>query len=469
MSSSPDIIAPAAAVAGAAAPRKGMLGWNRAQIYVLLLLVLLNISNYLDRGVISILQEPIKHDLKLQDWQLGMISGPAFALLYSLSGVPVARIADRANRITVLSIALAMWSAMTAACGLAGSFLHLVVARVGVGAAEGACTPTSHSLVADMFEPRQRGLALSMLTTSIPLAQLMAPLIGGVIAMNYGWRTAFVVVGLPGIAIALVMWLTVKEPRHAAVVQAPKPGSFFVNMRKLLAKRSFVWLFAASAFMGASVTGTNLFTASYFLREYHLTLTQVGLVMAVGLGLAGLTGTFLGGWIADRFAGSHGRSYPWTCGVGAAFAGLFFVIVYTRDDWRWALPFLLLANIFTDFKNGPNTAAAQNMSPPEMRSTTSAVMMVAVIAIGATVGPLMIGTLSDIFGARAFPDALGHFPTICPGGKPLPGAAEAVGKACASASAAGLRTALMAPCVTYILASLCFYMSGRTIKEPLEA
>ncbi|OYY92090.1 MAG: hypothetical protein B7Y45_00985 [Sphingomonas sp. 28-66-16] len=449
--------------------RSGFRGWNRTQIYMLVLLVLLNMSNYLDRGVISILQEPIKQDLKLQDWQLGMISGPAFALLYSIAGIPVARIADRSNRITVLSIALAIWSGMTAACGLAVGFTHLVIARLGVGAAEGACTPTSHSLVADLFEPRQRGLALSVLTTSIPIAQLMAPLIGGVVAMTWGWRTAFVVVGLPGLVLALVIWLTAKEPRHApGAAKVASPGKFFADMRKLLAKRDFRWLFVASAFMGASITATNLFTASYFLRQFHLSLAQVGALMAAGLGVAGLAGTFIGGWIGDRFAGTYGRSYPWACAIGAGLASILFVIVFTRASWQWAIPFLLLANIATDFKNGPNSAAAQNMAPPEMRATTSAVLMVAVIAIGATFGPMMLGAVSDVFGARAFPDALGNFSAMCPGGKPSPNAAANIGKACEIAAAAGLRTAMLVPCATYMCAALCFYLSGRAITEPLE-
>lgn len=449
--------------------RTGWRLWSPTQIYVLVLLMLLNMSNYLDRGIISILQEPMKQDLSLQDWQLGMISGPAFALLYSVAGIPIARIADRSNRITVLSIALAIWSGLTAVCGLATSFSHLVLARVGVGAAEGACTPTSHSLIADTFQPRQRGLALSILTTSIPVAQLIAPLIGGVVAMTWGWRSAFVAVGLPGLILAALLWLTVRDPRAAPAKTDARPSTFFADMKILFAKRSFVWLFVASAFMGASITATNAFTASYFLRQYHLTLGQVGALMAAGLGAAGLIGTFLGGWLADRFAGTHGRSYPWTCALGAGLASIFFLIVFTRDSWAVAIPFLLIANISTDLKNGPNTAIAQNIAPPGMRSTTSAVMMLAVIAIGATMGPLMIGTVSDIAAARAFPDALGSFVAMCPGGKPAPDAAAAIGKMCSAASAQGLRTALMIPSATYALAAIAFFICGRVIDEPLEA
>lgn len=227
--------------------------WTPMQIWVLFLLALVNISNYLDRGVLSILQEPIKEELLLADWQLGLISGPALRLLYSISGIPAARIADRFDRITVLSIAITIRSGMTALCGAATSFAQLALARIGVGAGEGACTPVSHSLISDHFPPRQRGMALSILTTSIPMAQLVAPLIGGVIAMQYGWRTAFVVVGLPGIAVALLLRLTLKEPRNDAANQMAAParkdaGRFRDDLRLLFGNRAFVWHWLGATF-----------------------------------------------------------------------------------------------------------------------------------------------------------------------------------------------------------------------------
>lgn len=442
--------------------------WTGTQIRILVLLMLVNMSNYLDRGIIAILQEPMKQDLHLQDWQLGMISGPAFAVLYSVAGIPIARLADRANRITVLAIALTIWSGLTALCGAAASFMHLVLARVGVGAAEGACTPTSHSLIADAFAPRQRGMALSVLTTSIPVAQLFAPLIGGVVAMTYGWRVAFLVVGIPGLFLAALLWFTVKEPRDSAPAQQVRVSSFWGDIRILFAKRSFVWLFIASVFMGMSITSTNAFTASYFLRQYNLSIAEVGALMAAGLGVAGLTGTFLGGWIADRFAGVYGRSYAWTCSLGATLASVFFLIVFNLDNWLIAVPFLLLANIATDLKNGPNTAVAQNIAPPGMRSITSAVMMMGAIGVGTTIGPLMIGAISDLSAAQMFPAALGSFAEMCPGGKSAPGAVSALSDACSAASAGGLRTALLLPCATYLLSAASFFICGRVIDEPLE-
>ena len=444
--------------------------WTPTQIYSLGLLILLNLSNYLDRTIVGILQQPMKDELRLEDWHLGVISGPAFAVFYSLAGVPIARLAERLNRVTLISCALAIWSTMTALCGAAANFLHLVLARVGVGAAEGACTPCSHALVSDMFPARQRGFAMSLLTTSIPIAQLLAPIIGGYVAMTWGWRVAFVVVGLPGVVLAALIFFTMKEPREQpGSTHVPTRTSFFADMKLLLANRAFVWLFVASAFMGQSITSTNLFTASYFIRQYELTLAQVGTIVGVGSGLAGLLGTFLGGMLADRYAGKYGRSYPIVCGIGALLAGVFFTIVFTREAWYLALPFLLLANVSTDMKNGPNVAAAQNLAPPHMRATASAVLMVAVIVLGSGIGPIVLGTISDAVAASSFQSALGTFKEVCPGGRAATGAAGEVATACAHASAAGLRGGLMAPCVTFILAGICFIQSGRAIRKPLEA
>lgn len=447
--------------------------WSPLQIWVLFLLVLVNISNYLDRGVLSILQEPIKEELLLADWQLGLISGPAFALLYSLSGIPAARIAEKLNRVTVLSIAITIWSGMTALCGAANSFAQLALARIGVGAGEGACTPVSHSLVSDHFPPRQRGMALSVLTTSIPIAQLMAPLIGGVIAMQYGWRTAFVAVGLPGILVAILLRLTLRDPRHdmtntLVARKTQGSGKFLDDIRLLAANRSFVWLWFGATFLGQAVGATNVFTASYFLRQYDLTLAEVGAIMAAGLGAAGLIGTFAGGWLADRYAGEYGRSYPFMCAVAATGAGLMFAVVFTSTSWQIALVFLLLANIMGDMKNGPVYAAVQNMSPPHMRSTATAVILIGVIALGTGMGPMIVGLVSDHVAALSLAPSLGAYEVVCPGGKPLATASAEMGLACAQASAAGMRAGLLAACLAYAAAAPCFLLSARAIREPLQ-
>jgi predicted MFS family arabinose efflux permease len=444
--------------------------WTMMQVYVLLLLTLVNVSNYLDRGVLSILQEPIKHDLRLADWQLGVIGGPAFAIFYSVAGIPAARFAERLNRISILSVALGLWSVMTALCGATSSFLQLTLARLGVGAGEGACSPISHSLVSDTFQPRQRGMALAILTVSIPVAHLMAPLIGAVAASAYGWRAAFVMIGLPGVVLAILLRLTVKEPRHDAankLASRERPGRFLDDIGLLARNKAFVWLFVATTFMGQAVTAVNVFTASYFVRTFHLTLTQAGALVAVGVGVAGLIGTFVGGYLADRFAGEYGRSYPIIVGVAAGLAGVLFLITFNMNVLAVAFPFLLLANFSSEMKNGPNYAAVQNLAPPHMRTTAAAIIMIAVVVLGGGTGPWLVGIVSDYGAAHAFPAALGHFAAICPGGKPVAGAPVALAQACGLASAAGLRLGMLVPCIAYLLAAPCYVYCGLSIREKL--
>ena len=191
------------------------LQWRPYQIYLVGLLLLVTVSNYLDRIVIGVLQEPIKIELGLTDRQLGLLTGPAFALFYSVAGIPVARLAERANRAHVLGAAIAVWSVMTALCGTAKNYAVLLLCRVGVGMGEGGCIPVSHSLLADNFSMRQRGVVMSIVSAAPSVATILAPIIGGLVAEYYGWRMAFLIVGLPGLLLAVLVWFTIREPRTA--------------------------------------------------------------------------------------------------------------------------------------------------------------------------------------------------------------------------------------------------------------
>src|SRR5690606_2417745 len=285
-------------------------GWTGRQISVLMTLILVNVFNVLDRGILAILQQPIKEDLLLSDWQLGILSGPAFAALYAVSGVPIARLADRGNRSLILAIAVSVWSMMTALCGVAQSYFHLLICRLGVGAGEGACTPTTHALISSHFSARQRGLAMAVLTTSIPIAQMMAPLLGGYATAVWGWRTAFLIAGLPGILVAGLVLVVLRErPNEESGASAKTSTSYWTNVKALLGHRPYLFLCLASVFMGQALSTTNAFSASFFMRQHGFSVEQAGWVTAAGLGIAGFLGTMIGGVLADRFAGRHGRSY----------------------------------------------------------------------------------------------------------------------------------------------------------------
>jgi MFS transporter, Spinster family, sphingosine-1-phosphate transporter len=443
--------------------------WRPYQIYLIIILTLVSTSNYMDRMIVPILQEVIKADLQLTDTQLGLLTGPAFALLYSMSGIPIARLAERVNRRKLLSVVVALWSAMTALCGLAPSYFFLAMCRVGVGMGEGGCIPISHSLISDYFRPNQRGLAMAIFSTSAPIAGILIPIAGAYVAHIWGWRVAFMVVGLPGLLVSLLVFRTLREPRvegggDSMVVEREAHQSFRADLKWLMNSRAFVYLFLAGAFTGLGNMGTAVFIVSFFSRVHEFTIVQAGSVVALN-GVMGLIGTFVGGYFADRYASPAGRSYPIVCAVGMAMAFVFYLAALYVDGWMLALGFVLIANIGTDLKNGPAFATVQNIAPVRMRATAAALYMFAATLIGTGFGPLIVGTLSDVFAQHVFAFA-GDFTQSCPGGRAPAGAIADLARACAEASALGLRRAMAVICFMYIGATVTFFLAARSLRAP---
>lgn len=448
--------------------RRGGGVWTTYQLWVLALLVAINTSNYLDRAVLGILQQPIKLELSLTDWQLGVISGPAFAILYAMTGVPIARWAERGRRARILTLALTLWAAMTSACGLARSYVHLVLARIGVGVGESACTPVSHSLLSDYFPPRQRGTAMAILMTSIPIGSALGAFAGGVVAHRWGWRVAFAVVGLPGLVLAFLAWLTLREPGRgqldgAAVV--PPPLSFARDFRALMKTPGFGHVLAAGVLMGIGLYGSSLFIPSYYLRSYGLNLSQVGAIVGAGAGAAGLVGVLAGGYVADRFAGDHGRSYMIVPAFGTLANGVFLILAFIQPSWAAAFALITLAGISNNLKDGPIYAAVQNMVPTQMRATAAAINLICINALGGGIGPLITGAISDRVTARVFPSGLGAYDAVCRAHHPA--AQSALGKACVGASATGLRAGLIIVCLFLLWAAFHLWRASRRLDLKL--
>ncbi|KQY92283.1 MFS transporter [Caulobacter sp. Root1455] len=440
--------------------------WRPYQIYILALLLLVTVCNYLDRIILGVLQEPIKRELSLSDAQLGLLSGPAFAIFYSVAGIPIARLAERINRASLLAFVVAFWSAMTAFCGLSQGYAQLLLSRVGVGMGEGGCIPISHSLLADNFSMRQRGVVMSVVSTAPSLATILAPVIGGLVAQQYGWRVAFLAVGLPGLLLAVLVWLTLKEPRtqgQAAVRTERQKGSFFSDFKWLAGNRAFVWVFVGGAFIGLAYNATTVFTVSFMIRSHGLTLAQAGGVLGLS-GMVGLIGAFLGGFAADRFADDRGRSYVLVPAVGAVLTCVFYVLAFTQPNWAIGMPFLLASSVAYNLKNGPMYAAVQNIVPGTMRATGAAVFMFGATVVGAMVGPVLAGGISDMISSQRFPATLGRFAATCPGGHAAKGAAADIGAACATASAAGLQTALVTVSFGFVLAAVFLVLASRALK-----
>jgi MFS family permease len=443
--------------------------WRPYQFYALGLLTLIVVLNYLDRYSLALLQESIKHDLKLSDWQLGLLSGPAFTLFYSVGGIVLARYAERLNRGTILAAALGLWSTMTALCGAAGNFVQLALCRLGMGVGEGGCVPISLSLATETFSLRQRGLVMAIIGAGNPISGIITPLVIAAVARAFGWREAFIAIGVPGVAIALLVHFTLRDPRDRTRVsaEAPATASFLLDARVLFGNPAFSLLFVAAIFTGMAVSGVGAFRVSYLMRTQGMDLTHAGAIWSMA-SAAGLLGAVLGGYLADHFADERGRSYPIVGAISLmlTFAGYF--VGFTQSD-RTVVILALIAGSFTyNMKDGPVYAAVQNVVRKRMRTTGAAVYMFAATTVGGAGGPMLAGGVSDLVAARHFHVTLSAYAATCPGGRAVAGAAANVGSACVQASADGVRWALALLSAVFALAAISNALASRYMhsREP---
>ncbi len=369
-------------------------------------LLVVYIFNFLDRQIVSILAEPIKNDLGLSDTQLGLMTGLAFALFYVSLGIPIARYADRpaSNRVGLISFSLVLWSAMTVACGFAQNFIQLLLARVGVGVGEAGCTPAAHSLISDAVPISRRASAIAFYGLGIPIGGLLGMIIGGFLADTVGWRRAFMFVGLPGLALAAFVWMVLRDPRRGAVATALRATTAPVeriSMRaafgELLRSRAFIYLAIAGGFVAFLGYGKGVWAIIYFIRTHGLTPGEVGLWLGLVAGLSGLLGTWLGGWLADRYGQLNKRHMLTGPAIGKAVAAPLLFLAYSASDWHMALALLAVPTVLNAMYYGPTYSLAQRLVAPQARAMATAVMLFAQNLIGLGLGPLFFGMLSDYF------------------------------------------------------------------------
>lgn len=372
------------------------------------ILLTVYIFNFIDRQIVNILAEPIAKDLDLSDTQIGLMTGLAFALFYTVLGIPIARFADRqtTSRPRLIATALALWSAMTALCGLAQNFWQLLLARVGVGVGEAGCTPPAHSLISDMVPPEKRASALAFYSLGIPVGSLLGMVIGGLLADYLGWREAFVVVGLPGIALALVVWFVLKDPRRsdAAAVLRAKSQSAALPVGKAVAEvmrsRAFVLLVCAGSAASFLSYGKTTWTTIFFQRTHDLTPGQTGLWFGIIGGVGGILGTWLGGYLADRFGATNRRHVLSAPAIGMALAVPIAIAAYQAPSWPLALVLIFLPQVFNSLYYGPCYSAAQGLVPMRARAIAAASLLFFQNLIGLGLGPLFFGMLSDVLEPR---------------------------------------------------------------------
>lgn len=367
--------------------------------FALAMLTAVYALNFIDRQILVILQEPIKADMGLSDAQLGLLSGFAFALIYVTAGIPIAFYADRANRRNVICVAVAVWSGMTALSGLAQNYGQLLLARVGVGLGEAGGSPPAHSMISDYFPPQQRATALSIYSSGIHVGILFGFLFGGVIADTFGWRTAFMVVGVPGVIFALILRFTLKEPHRGRWEQTgtndAKPG-LKETIALLRDRPSFWYLTLGCAFTAYVSYGNGNFLPSFLIRNHGMGIAEVGAVLALVAGVSSAIGTFLGGYLSDKLSARDIRWYLWIPLLGIAVSYIPYLNMLLTENTSSGLVVFFFALIVNSFWLGPCIAMAHALVAPGMRALTSAVLFFVLNIIGLGLGPFLTGLVSDL-------------------------------------------------------------------------
>lgn len=370
----------------------------KARYYALGLLTVVYSFNFIDRQLLAILQESIKSDLGLSDSQLGLLTGFAFALFYVTAGIPIARWADRSNRRNIVALSLLVWSGMTAISGLVQNYIQLLLARVGVGVGEAGGSPPSHSIISDIFPPQKRASALGFYSTGVNIGILFGFLLGGWLNEFFGWRIAFMVVGGPGILLAVLVRTTMAEPIRG-LAENKQVSDATVTFRQVLALlwsrpsfRHLAMAAALNAFAGYSISN---WMASFMIRSHGMSTGELGTWLALIIGLGGAIGVFGGGLLADRLAPRDKRWYVWLPALTGLVSLPFMVTVYLVDSPYTALSFAVIPGLLSNVYLGNAIATTHGLVGMRMRAMSSAIFFFILNIIGLGTGPWTVGMLSD--------------------------------------------------------------------------
>jgi MFS family permease len=378
---------------------------------VLAILLLAYIFNFIDRQIIGVLAVPIKAELQLSDTQLSLMGGIAFALFYSGLAIPIAWLADRRSRVNIIAVSVALWSAFTAACGLAQNFWHLFLARMGVGIGEAGGVAPSYALVSDYFPKERRARALAFFSLGIPIGSALGVFFGGWIASNLDWRSAFIIVGLAGLPAALLVRLGIREPVRggydSADGAASEPAPPFAIVAATLARTPSFWLLSFGAASG-SILGYGLifWLPSFFTRSFALELTEVGWYYGSIILVGGVLGTFVGGWIGDRLGPNNPAAYALIPAICFTIAAPCFALGLFAPSLEIAWALFVVGQMLALAWLGPVIAAVQHIVPPNMRATASASFLFINNLIGIGFGIFFLGFMSDTMAAAYGDDSL---------------------------------------------------------------
>lgn len=430
--------------------------------WTLAILLAVYLVNSVDRYILNVLGEAVKTDLRLSDLQIGLLAGPAFAMVNAASALPIARLAERKNRISIISVGLVIWSAMTALCGAVQTFGQLLAARTLVGISEAAGPSPSHSVIADIFPPHRRSLALSIFATGVPLGLLIGAFAGGWLAENHGWRIAFIIAGAPGILLALVMVLTVREPARGGtdLVRTDRvPPSLIAVARHMLSRKTYRHMIVAGMLLNVATAGILQFLHAYFQRMFGMAYGEAAYVYGLVSGPALFIGLLSGGILTNRWGAREPRIYLWLPAAGVALAAATYPMAFLQTDWHLCAVLAFVGGTAASTYFGPLFATAHNLAEPRMRATVTAFSALAMNGLGIAGGPLFVGLLSDRFASFAY-GGEGYGATCADSFRQL----DAM---CQSAMANGLRFALIMGTLLYLWACIHFLIAARHIRHEL--
>ncbi len=378
--------------------------------YVLVAVSAVYMLNLADRGLMTLLLQPIKQDLRLSDTQLGFLTGIAFGLFYAVLGLPVARWADRGNRVTVASLAIGLWGLTVMSCVMVTNYVQLACARVAAAVGESGCKPPTYSLLGDYFpEPAERTRAMSVYIAGNSLASLLSFAVGGWLNERFGWRITFFLVGIPGLLLALLVKLTVIEPRiqmSGDRAQQPPQPSIKAVLVTLWQRRSCRHLSAALVLLYMLGLGLAPWYAAFMMRSHGMGTQELGLWLGSIAALGGVAGILLGGYVASRAFATNERAQMRMSAATVAALLPFFVAFLTLPQKHQALVALVpLTMAFSAFL-GPTYVIMQRLVPDQMRATMLAVVMLLANLIGMGVGPQVVGALSDLLAPAVGGDSL---------------------------------------------------------------
>ena len=365
--------------------------------FLLAMLVLAGVVTTFERFVFSLALEPIKHELQLSDSQLGLMTGIAFAAFYAIAGIPIARWADRGNRVTITALAVGLSGAMVSLCGTVSSFSQLLLIRAGVAVGESGIMPTGQSLLPDYFDRAERPFATAIYFSFYSISMIVGYLLGGWLIESYGWRTTFMVMGLPGIAVAITFKLTINEPRLSrSKSQCIQPPPLVESFRVLWQQKTFRQLFLSFCVAYFFSMGVSQWLAVFLIRSHDMSSSEVGAWLALSFGIFGTIGTYLGGYYASRFAHRKEKLQMRALACVIICYGFASVLAYLSPNKYISLTFIGVSAIAGTFGNGPIFAALQSLVDENIRSVAIAITFMAANLIGFGLGPLVLGIVSDL-------------------------------------------------------------------------